>query len=337
MTKHFFCLNPLKPQHVFKGGYRIDGNSANFPELKGMALSSLVLNKKSFREPHWHPNANELLYCIEGSGEMTIFIPGSFRETFTLEKGDIVFVPMGYLHYIHNMGDSTLRLVLCYDNDTPQDINLSNSINCMADHVLAATYGLSSDYFFQLKKTFKQSFICEDLKEQLKPLPLQNNKFKMHLDETHPQILTKGGYVKMSNGNLFPILEGLAVYVVKLEKEGMREPHWHPNASELNFLVTGSARIRLLSPNGEIETFDMVGGDMSFLPKGYFHHIENIGEEPAFFVIFFNHIFPSDIGLSGSLGAFPTNVLASIFDSPSEFLNQIPKYQTDLFVISGGG
>jgi hypothetical protein len=34
------------------------------------------------REPHWHPNANELTYCLTGEALVTIFSNGSIGLTF---------------------------------------------------------------------------------------------------------------------------------------------------------------------------------------------------------------------------------------------------------------
>ena len=60
-------------------------NENNFPLLKGMALYLLRLDSGGVREPHWHPNAAELSYCLSGSALMTIFSPGAGHDTFTVK------------------------------------------------------------------------------------------------------------------------------------------------------------------------------------------------------------------------------------------------------------
>lgn len=152
-----------------------------------------------------------------------------------------------------------------------------------------------------------------------------------------PQVQSSGGYVKIVNSLLMPTLKNLTLYSLVLESKGIREPHWHPNAHELNYLIKGHARITLLSPPGKVDTFDMGPGDMSFLPKGYFHYIENLGEEPAHFAVFFNHDIPSDIGLSGCFGAYSNALLADLFQVPVAYFEPLPKYQKDLFIVAGGG
>jgi hypothetical protein len=55
------------------------------------ALALPRVDPLGFREPHWHPNANELTYCVSGEALVTIFSHGTFTAPFTLRAG--VFVP----------------------------------------------------------------------------------------------------------------------------------------------------------------------------------------------------------------------------------------------------
>ena len=56
------------------------------------------------------------------------------------------------------------------------------------------------------------------------------------------------------------------------------------------------------------------------------------------FAIFFNHERPEDLGISGSFGAYSNEILASVFGvQPTTILDFLPKYQEDLFIVTGGG
>ncbi|HYY51202.1 MAG TPA: hypothetical protein VE643_10040 [Nitrososphaeraceae archaeon] len=55
------------------------------------------------------------------------------------------------------------------------------------------------------------------------------------------------------------------------------------------------------------------------------------------FAIFFNHERPEDVGISGSFGAYSNEILASIWSTASTLLDSLPKYQEDLFIVTGGG
>ncbi len=335
-SPHRFSFVSRTPNKSYPGGTRTDATVKDFPVLAGMSLSMLTLQARGVREPHWHPNAHELGYCISGNGLMTVFSPGAGHDTFTISPGDIAFVPMGYLHHIENTGTEPLQLAICFNHEEPEDIGLSAGVAVMPHHIMGETFNLRPSFFQGLKGDSKGAFIVQRDRAAVPPFPLTPGRFRMGLESTQPQIHTQGGTVKMSNSFLLPTLEGLAIYCVALEKGGAREPHWHPNAHELNYLISGTARITLLSPGGDVDTFDMKAGDMSFLPRGYLHHIENTGQDPAHFAIFFNHTSPSDIGVSGCLGAYSNEVLAALFGVPVGYLDSLPKYQQDLFVVGGG-
>lgn len=336
---HLFHLQATAPQNVYPEGTRVDINQSLFPVLKEMALSFITLHPKGFREPHWHPNAHELSYCIEGRALMTIFSPGGGHDSFILEPGCLAFIPMGYLHHVQNLDDVPFKMLICFNHEQPEDLNLSSSMSVIPPHALGAVFNLKASFFEALHTSLKPVFIGEGPQESANAYPLswQVNRFKKNIEAMLPQIQSQGGTVRLNNQYLMPALEGLTMYSLKLEVKGVREPHWHPNAHELNYLIQGRARIILLSPDGSVDDFEMSAGDMSFLPKGYFHYIENIGDEIARFAIFFNHVLPSDIGLSGCLGAYSNALLAKLFSVSPNYFDKLPKYQEDLFVVAGGG
>lgn len=337
VTSHHFKFSDSSARILRTSGQRIDITQQNFSVLRGMAISLLELNPKGFREPHWHPNADELSYCMEGRALVTIFGPGAQHDTFTVEPGCLFFVPMGSIHTVLNIGDQSLKMLVCFDHENPEDLNLSSSVAVMPNHVLGANFGLDATFFANLHASLESVFIGE---QQVVPKIWDSwltNRFKFNIEGIIPQIQTKGGRVKLSNGYLLPSLQGLALYCVLLENKGIREPHWHPNAHELNYVIKGNVRITLLSPGGEVDTFEMQAGDISFLPQGYFHDIENIGSEQAHLAVFFSNANPSDIGFSGCLGAYPNELLSSLFNVPTEYFAKLPKYQEDLFVVAGGG
>ena len=217
-----------------------------------------------------------------------------------------------------------------------EDLSLSAGISAMSPLVMAKTMSCSESIFFRLPKKPQGSFIFRKIDRAIKEDAYSTNAYKVHLEQKQPEIKSLGGEVRLMNQRLFPVLEGLTAYSLKLTPGGVREPHWHPNAHELNYLLQGSVKITLYSPGGDIETFDMQAGDISFLPRGYLHHIENTGIETAHLVVYFNHVFPSDIGMSGAIGAYPNDLLAAMFSVDPLYFEGVPKIQEDLFVVGGG-
>lgn len=336
-STHVFDIKEHAHRKELPYGTRFDVSAKEMPVLEGMALSMLELAPKGVREPHWHPNANELSYCLEGKGMMTLVAPGNKHYTLAIAPGTLAMAPKGYLHHIENSGDVPMRLLVCFDNESFDELDLSPSVGIVPSNILGDLYGQQPAIFEKLSHTVEATFIARQEEPTLPSAAFETSPFKLDLEAMQPQLQNDGGSVKMSNNFLFPALEGLALYSLNLRPGGVREPHWHPNAAELNVLFQGKARIRMLSPGGHVETFDMHPGSMSFIPRGYFHYIENIGDEEVRFAVFFNHTAPSDIGLGGCLGAYSSSILAALFKCAPSFFDTLPKFQRNLLIVKGGG
>ena len=73
---------------------------------------------------HWHPNADEWQYYIEGAARMTVFAAAGDARTFDLGAGDVGYVPFAMGHYIENTGDGRLRFLEMFRSDRFADISL---------------------------------------------------------------------------------------------------------------------------------------------------------------------------------------------------------------------
>jgi oxalate decarboxylase len=324
-------------KRVCKGGSRTLMTPKKCPALHNMAIALLSLKKGGFREPHWHPNADELTYCEEGKALITVFSPGNIQETFTLSKGEVVFFPKGYIHHIENIHQGESRFILAYDHDSPEDLDLSQSIGCMSSYVLASTFGTKTEVFDKVKKKSKDSFIGQKTTHSKLVLSSIPNTHKLNLEKINPQIDTPGGCARIANDKNLSLLKNLALFSLRIYKNGVREPHWHPNATELNYVLKGKARLTILSPGGKVDNFTLSEGQGSIIPAGYFHHIENIGKEELRMTVFFNNCQPNDLGLSGALSAYSDEMLASLFSVEPKFFTKIQKFPEDRMIVSGGG
>lgn len=68
---------------------------------------------------HYHPNSDEVLYLIEGELDHTIG-----AESFHLEPGMAIFIPINAEHDARNNGSSTARMVVAYPTGDRQAVML---------------------------------------------------------------------------------------------------------------------------------------------------------------------------------------------------------------------
>ncbi|MGW4119640.1 cupin domain-containing protein [Nocardia sp. NPDC004711] len=143
-----------------------------------------------------------------------------------------------------------------------------------------------------------------------------------------------GGTLQGAHEQNFPVLAGQngAAYFVRLEPGGVREPHWHPTAWELNYHISGSAKWTVMGthPDGSYhnDVFEAHAGDLVFAPQGFFHYFENArADAPLELLIVFNTSAPEtsdDIGILAALNSIPREVTATVLGIPVSALDGIP-------------
>ncbi|MGB8153865.1 MAG: cupin domain-containing protein [Nitrososphaeraceae archaeon] len=162
------------------------------------------------------------------------------------------------------------------------------------------------------------------------------NAHKFNLGGITPQIQTPGGTGALGMANDFPILAGLACFLLVLKPSGIVEPHTHPNAAELNYVINGNVRFTVFGPNGEAETSEIGQGQVFFVPPGYFHYLENPDNVNGNNVVsFFSNENPEFIGIVGGLSAYSNEVLGSIFNKDPKFFSNLPRLDKNVFLASG--
>jgi oxalate decarboxylase len=137
----------------------------------------------------------------------------------------------------------------------------------------------------------------------------QSHLFHFHLGAQAPTTLD-GGSFQQANEDNFPILKGqeASILLLTLQPGGIREPHWHPSAWEINIVTSGVATWVVIDGNGNHEGFDQNVGDVVFAPQGSFHYFENRGPADVKIVIIQNTSAPEakdNIGIGESLSRLP--------------------------------
>jgi oxalate decarboxylase len=112
------------PKRVAGGSVRI-ADSTNFPASKTIAAALVELDPRALRELHWHPNADEWQYYIEGEGRMTVFGSESKARTFDYRAGDVGYVPFAMGHYIENTGSGPPRFLEMFRSEHYADLSLN--------------------------------------------------------------------------------------------------------------------------------------------------------------------------------------------------------------------
>lgn len=123
-----------------------------------------------------------------------------------------------------------------------------------------------------------------------------------------PVNVDKVGTAYMVGKDNFPMLQGVTCYTLEIWEECMRLPHWHPNASELGYVISGAIEIILWRSPGESAVFTLGPGMCWFIPKAALHSLNNISKEPAKLLVGFSTDLPQDIDLPVAFNGLPVPI-----------------------------
>ncbi len=334
MSEHVFHLAQAAPQVSTPHGARTLLSADNFPILERMSLARLTLTAGSFREPHWHANANELGYCLAGELLVTVFGDANQHSTFTISPGQMFFVPSGALHALENVGDTEAELIIVFSDSRPQDFGLSGSVGMLTPNVMGNAWGLPGEALSGLPDGPEDLFAGKaDGMPEVPESASYPNELKLDLEGMSPRVDNEYGRLKTARLDTWPALDRLAMYSLRISGVGMREPHWHPQTAELGYVHSGRARMTVKSANGSVDTYELVAGDVYFIPRAFPHHIENLQSDETHFLVFFDQPDVRDIGYTGGAGAYPPRILAPTLGLNAAELPPLPEMPSDLLIV----
>lgn len=141
-----------EPIRTKSGTVRIT-DSSNFPASKTIAAALVEVDPGGMRELHWHPNADEWQYYIEGEGRMTVFASSGQARTFDYRAGDVGYVPFAMGHYIENTGSTQLRFLEMFKSSYYADLSLNQWMALTPRDLLQAHLHLDDKVLDALRKT----------------------------------------------------------------------------------------------------------------------------------------------------------------------------------------
>jgi oxalate decarboxylase len=149
---HRYRLLAQEPRSIHKFGREWRVGADHFPISQTITGVVLDLEPGGLRELHWHPNADEWQYAIDGQFSVTMFGSHGRYRIETLDKGDVGYIPQGYGHSVENVGSKAARMLLGFNTGHYQAIDLSQWIAGTPPYVLADHFGKSEALFEKFPK-----------------------------------------------------------------------------------------------------------------------------------------------------------------------------------------
>lgn len=336
-----FALEKSEGKVVGKS-YGKEATVLQLPISKGIAGVSMRLEPGVMRELHWHATAAEWAFVLEGRVRTTVIEPSGAAETNDFEPGDVWYFPRGHGHMLECLGDSPCHFILIFDNGYFSEFgtfSITDWLGHTPKALLAKNFGLPAGAFDSFPKE-EVYFARGAVPPQQQSVPLQGWKLpplthKYRLLAQQPHRVYKGGREWRVDSSRFPISKTVTGVILDLDPGALRELHWHPNADEWQYVIDGRISVTLFGSHGRYRTETLEKGDVGYIPQGYGHSIENVGEKSCRVLIGFNTGTYEAIDLSQWIAGNPVDVLATNFSQPAGLFGKFPK--KDVFIADKSG
>lgn len=331
-----FPMGRQKPR-TFPGGTAREATAIQFPTSKSIAGVLMTLKPGGLRELHWHANAAEWGYVIGGKVRTTIIDPQGRSEINDFGPGDVWYFPRGHGHSIQGIGNETAKFLLVFDNGYFSEFatfSLTDWLAHTPKDILAQNLRVSSEELKSLPK--KEVYIVTGPTPPASPetsgdvlhSPPLTHKYELLSQEPKRY---RGSSLWLASSREFPISTTMTGAMLELEPGALRELHWHPNADEWQFVLSGKMRTTVFASSGRATTVELSEGDVGFAPMGYGHSLQNNGKEKNRVILVFNNGEYQEISLSSWLSSNPTQLLETNLSLPREIVEKLPRKEEFIF------
>jgi oxalate decarboxylase len=328
----------LARKRVEEGGWTHQVTQRELSPSVDLAGVNMRLTSGSFRELHWH-TANEWAFMEYGSARVTVLNPDGTMFIDDVKEGDLWFFPAGYPHSIQGLGPDGCQFLLVFDEGKFSEDNtflISEFVAHVPPDILTKNSRLSPSDIAKLPKEqlyifpapLPQSLAADRAAIGSSHLAPQQYTFKM--TSMAPTVKNAGGEVRIVDSSNFPVSTSIAAGLLRIKPGGMRELHWHPNASEWSFWLAGKGRMTIVMPEGRARTMDFRANDVGFVPAVAGHYIENTGTTDLVILEMFKASRFLDISLNNWIGRMPPEMAMAHLNLDRAALKKIPSEKQEL-------
>jgi len=304
------------------------------PVSKAIAGVNMRLTAGGVRELHWHAAA-EWAFMLYGSARITAIDSNGKSFVADVKEQDLWYFPTGIPHSIQGLDPDGAEFLLVFDDGNFSEyatVLLSEWMAHTPRKVLAKNFSSSEQDLQQM--TSKELFIFQSevppplaadqraAAGTLGPAPID---FAFRQTQQPVTQRTKGGEVRIIDSSIFKASTTIAAAIVTVHPGGMRELHWHPNADEWQYYISGKGRMTVFATGDRARTADFEAGDVGYVQQTLPHYIENTGDTDLRFLEMFKSSFYQDLALSEWLSHTPPELVMAHLNIDKTTLDALPK------------
>src|SRR5260370_19347856 len=243
-------------KRAYEGGWSREVTVRELPVSKSMAGVNMRLTAGGVRELHWH-TADEWGTVLYGVARITAIDRDGKSFVADVKKNDLWYFPSGIPHSIQGLDPDGTEFMLVFDEgdfSESDTVLLSDAMAHLPREIVSKNFGVVEPALKNLPKQELFIFQAEvpgsldaDQKSAAGAPGKSVSDFAFRTMEMPPTKRTKGGEVRIVDSSTFKASTNVAMAMVTVHPGGMRELHWHPNADEWQYYISGKGRITIVS------------------------------------------------------------------------------------------
>ena len=287
------------------------------------------------RELHWHVEAEGAI-MLYGSARISAVDQEGRSFVSDVSKGDLWLFPPGVPHSIQGLGPDGCKFLLVFDDGNFDEFHtflITDWLSHTPKEVLAKNFDVPQSSFDAVptKDLFIfQTVLPDDLHaeqtEAAKGTGTVPKRFDFKASAMKPTKVTRGGEVKIIDSKTFAVTP-ISAAIVTLKPGGLRELHWHPNADEWQYYITGKGRMTVFAAGSTARTMDFEEGDVGYIPISNPHYIANTGDSDLVFIEMFKSSEYQDISLAEWMAHTPHLLMSQHLGVTTSMLDSIPRQE----------
>ena len=331
----FWSSFNIAHRRIQAGGWARQVTQENFPISTTIAGVNMRLGPGGIRELHWHL-AGEWAYMTYGHCRITVLDSEGRAYVDDVSAGDLWYFPAGFPHSLQGLGPDGCEFLIAFDDGAASEFNTLLVTDWLAHtppSVLAKNFGVPEEMLSTIPLDDLWIF------QGKLPGPLAEAKasvssggtppypFTFSLAKQTPHKSNASGTLVLADSRTFTASTTVAGVIETIKPGALREMHWHPNADEWQYYLSGQGRMTVFNAGPRAQTADFYPGDVGYVPKSQGHYIENTGDTDLMLLAVFRTAEYQEIGLSDWLTHTPPELVAQHFNLPLSVIQKFPNDQ----------
>lgn len=336
-SQYNYGFNMTKDGIVKKFG---EAGSATFMDVTKvtnltMSLAVIDLAPGAVRELHWHPSSTEWGFVTSGTCRITLMDNEGHYDNIETSVGDIWNFPESWGHSIQGVDEKVgCKMILFFNTPelpTYDGLGLSEILSGFPANVVSENTNTPED----VVKGFYQGTITMNTGPMPPPdFPQSKNPLSewpvINILQGTCKSYGTGGNMYEVKDDVFPAATTMSGGLISLKAGTLRDIHWHPDSSELHYVLKGKLQVSVLGIGGANQTFILDAGSVGFVPRGFAHYFEAVGEDTEVLLAFDSPSWQTQ-ELSTWLAVTPPYLIAATLNVTVDAVKDFPT-TTEYFI-----